>query len=69
MELEPKDKNIQQWIGDLLFEGYSYSDSLKAYRQVKAENMSIYVLGKRLKTEIRIESMNQIQKTINLISK
>jgi hypothetical protein len=31
MELKPNDLSIYKWIGDLLYEGMSYKDSLKAY--------------------------------------
>lgn len=31
MELKPNDLSIYKWIGDLLYEGMSYKDALKAY--------------------------------------
>lgn len=34
MELNPNDVSIYKWIGDLLYEGMSYQDSLKAYAEL-----------------------------------
>ena len=31
MEMHPEDLTIYKWIGDLLYEGYSYADAIKAY--------------------------------------
>ena len=34
MQLKPNDLSIYKWIGDLLYEGMSYKDALKAYNQL-----------------------------------
>lgn len=34
MELRPDDISIYKWIGDLLYEGESYRDALKAYSEL-----------------------------------
>jgi hypothetical protein len=34
MELNPDDLSIYKWIGDLLYEGMSYTDALKAYGEL-----------------------------------
>jgi hypothetical protein len=31
IDLCPEDLNVHKWIGDLLFEGTSFHDSIKAY--------------------------------------
>jgi hypothetical protein len=34
MDVNPEDLSIYRWIGDLLYEGMSYKDSLKAYNEL-----------------------------------
>jgi tetratricopeptide (TPR) repeat protein len=34
MEMNPDDVSIYKWIGDLLYEGMSYKDALKAYNEL-----------------------------------
>lgn len=38
MQLNPNDLLIYKWIGDLLYEGISYRDALKAYSEMKSED-------------------------------
>jgi tetratricopeptide (TPR) repeat protein len=39
IELNPDDLSIYKWIGDLLYEGRSYRDSLKSYAEYKGEEL------------------------------
>lgn len=34
MEINPQDTEITKWIGDLLYEGRSYKDALRAYEEL-----------------------------------
>lgn len=34
MHSHPDDYQVHKWIGDLLYEGYSYNDALKAYEEI-----------------------------------
>ena len=36
--MNPHDLSIYKWIGDLLYEGMSYHDALKAYSEMKSED-------------------------------
>lgn len=35
MQANPDDYQVHKWIGDLLYEGYSYHDSYKAYDEIE----------------------------------
>lgn len=34
MYKNPTDHKVHKWIGDLLYEGKSYNDALKAYEEI-----------------------------------
>lgn len=48
MDQCPDDYHVHKWIGDLLFEGTSYNDSIKAYNEM-GEKITIDALSMRLK--------------------
>ncbi len=57
MELNPNDLSIYKWIGDLLYEGMSYNDALKAYNEL-GNSESIETRVMKLKCMFRVNSLN-----------
>jgi hypothetical protein len=68
MELNPNDLSIYKWIGDLLYEGMSYNDALKAYNELgSVDDLETHIM--KLKCMFRIGSFNDITAQMKLIEK
>ena len=66
MDQCPNDSLVHKWIGDLLFEGTSYNDSIKAYNEM-GNKVTIDALCMKLKAEFRVGSAKSINETMNSI--
>lgn len=66
MDQCPNDSLVHKWIGDLLFEGTSYSDCIKAYNEM-GHKITLQALCMKIKAEIRVCTIKQIAQTMNLV--
>lgn len=68
IELNPDDLSIYKWIGDLLYEGKSYKDSLKAYNELgKDEQLETLIM--KSKCLFRIGSIQEVGFNLKTIEK
>jgi hypothetical protein len=68
MELNPDDLSIYKWIGDLLYEGMSYVDALKAYSELGAvDDLETQIM--KLKCLFRVASLNEVTAQLRSIEK
>ena len=68
MSKNPKDYTVHKWIGDLLYEGRSYEDAIKAYNEMEgAPSFDLEIM--KCKCLIRIGDLHQIQDGLNKASK
>lgn len=68
MEMNPDDLTIYRWIGDLLYEGESYRDALKAYSEL-GPDVNFEALIMQLKCIFRVGSLNEIANMMKVIEK
>ena len=55
------------WIGNLLYEGKSYTDALKAYDEVEGENLQALIM--RCKCLLRVSKLQHIKECLTRASK
>jgi tetratricopeptide (TPR) repeat protein len=68
MELSPDDLSIYKWIGDLLYEGMSYGDALKAYGELGAvDDLDTHIM--KLKCTFRVGSLSDVTAQLRVIEK
>ena len=68
MELNPNDFSIYKWIGDLLYEGMSYKDALKAYHELNNDD-DLQTAIMKVKCLLRVGTFQQISQGIKAIEK
>ena len=67
IELRPEDLSIYKWIGDLLYEGRSYHDSIKSYDESQAQDFESLVM--RGKCLFRIGSLNEVSALLKCLDR
>ncbi|CAM6002383.1 unnamed protein product [Sphagnum balticum] len=68
MEMHPEDLSIYRWIGDLLYEGLSYRDALKAYSELP-ESSEADLAVMRAKCLFRVGGMADVSAQLKIAEK
>lgn len=62
------DHYVHKWIGDLLYEGRSYSDALKAYSEIE-ESLSFETEIMKCKCLVRVADLNKVGDCLTKLTK
>lgn len=66
VEMEPDDYHIHKWIGNLLYESRSYTDSLKTFEEIEESNDTLIM---KSKCAIRLGLLSETKTYITTLNK